>query len=265
MYLLPVAYEYCFHVALLPSNLLILATGRRSTWKTLLPINKQANFVARLSFLFNSSQTMASKLCCIAEEDERAGSPDLPNVRLSQPVSTKQPPIPTETNSSNSHFTNDRSGDLYELNDIFHNADHREDDRPTPIRPVRARFSRPSLHSIRSLHKTTSIRSIIKRKLSKDFYKRKSPSPVQHTQARDESPKSPPDTVIKQQKRASRHQVQITKDDLRNNLLSHKKPHQGGYDSDAQVLDDVARNIGKKSPNKRPSIHSVDWVTTPGR
>jgi hypothetical protein len=52
---------------------------------------------------------------------------------------------------------------------------------------------------------------------------------------------------------------------LRKDLLSDKKPEEGGYDSDAEMLDDIAKNIGKKSPGKRPSIHSIDWNHSTGR
>ncbi|USP76722.1 uncharacterized protein yc1106_03996 [Curvularia clavata] len=206
---------------------------------------------------------MASKLCCITE-DERACSPEMLNVRLSRAVPTKQPLVPAETNPSNSHFKNDRSRDTCELRDISHNGRHLDGNHSTPTRPVRTRFSRPSMHSIHSLHKVKSMRFIIKKKLSKDIYKKKSSSPVQHTPSRDNSPRTPPNTVIRQQKRASKHQIQITKEALRNNLLANKKPNQRGNDSDAQVLNNTARNIDRKSPGKRPSIHSVDWVTTPG-
>ena len=72
-------------------------------------------------------------------------------------------------------------------------------------------------------------------------------------------------TVVKQLKDGTNQQLQITKDDLRKDLLSDKKPDEGGYDSDAEALDEIANNIGKKSPIKRASIHSIDWTTTTGR
>lgn len=109
------------------------------------------------------------------------------------------------------------------------------------------------------------MRSVIKKKFSKDFNKKAPSTPTHHSDANEGTPKSTPDTVIKLQKRGPKQQLQITKLELHNNLLSNKKAHEGGYDSDAQVLDDVARNAGKRSPNKRPSIHSVDWIASPGR
>ena len=132
------------------------------------------------------------------------------------------------------------------------------------MQAVRARFSRPSMHSIRSLHKMTSMRSMIRRKFSRDLTKKASHNPSQHSDSKEDTAKSMHDTVIKQ-KHEPKRQLHITKDDLRKDLLSDKKPEEGGYDSDAEVLDDVARNIGKRSPTKRPSIHSVDWVTSSGR
>jgi hypothetical protein len=73
------------------------------------------------------------------------------------------------------------------------------------------------------------------------------------------------DTVVRTSTDKANQQLKITKDDLRKDLLSDKKPDEGGYDSDAEVLEDIAKNIGKKTPSKRPSIHSVDWSPSAGR
>jgi hypothetical protein len=137
-----------------------------------------------------------------------------------------------------------------------------------PMQGVRARFSRPSMHSIHSLHKMTSMRSIIKQKFSRNLKEQVPDLVPARPDARHESHKSiqsQPDTVVRQVKDGPNHQLHITKNDLRKDLLSDKKPDEGGYDSDAEMLDDIAKNIGKKSPNKRPSIHSVDWTTCTGR
>ena len=107
----------------------------------------------------------------------------------------------------------------------------------------------------------TSMRSIIRRKFSKDLTN-EAPDLVP---ARSNSIQSEPGTVLRQTKDGPNLQLQITKEDLRKDLLSDKKPDEGGYDSDAEVLDDIAKNVGKKSPTKRPSIHSVDWTTSTGR
>jgi hypothetical protein len=208
---------------------------------------------------------MASKLCCIAEEDERTNSPELPNVRLNQLAPATQRLLPEETSSPNSHFTSVRSGDLHELREIFQHAHHSDEDHATPMRAVRPRFSRPSIQSIQSLHKMTSMRSIIKKKFSKDSHNKASPSSTHRSEAYENTPKCSPDTVIGQPKRGPKQQLQVTKQELRHNLLSNKNADEGGYDSDAQVLDDISRNVSKRSPNKRPSIHSVDWVTSSGR
>jgi hypothetical protein len=121
------------------------------------------------------------------------------------------------------------------------------------------------MHSIRSLHKMTSMRSILRRKFSKDLPKKASVVPSAPSKAKGKSINSEPDTVVKQRRNGPNPQLQITKDDLRKHLLSDKKPDEGGYDSDAEMLDDIAKNIVKKSPSKRPSIHSVDWTTSTGR
>lgn len=208
---------------------------------------------------------MATKLCCTAEQDDRSDSPELPNARVSQPTPVNRPLLPKDASSPSSRFTSARSEDLHELHEIFHNARDSNEDRAMPMPTLRARFSRPSMHSIRSLHKMTSMRSLIRRKFSKELPK-KAPtvsSPHLHPRPRHITPA--PGTVIKQLKNRTNQQLQITKDDLRKDLLSDKKPNEGGYDSDAEALDDIANNIGKKSPIKRPSIHSVDWATTTGR
>ncbi|RAR12516.1 hypothetical protein DDE82_000227 [Stemphylium lycopersici] len=200
----------------------------------------------------------------VSSQDGRADSPELPNARLSQPTPASRPLLPKDTSSPNSRFTSARSEDLHELREIFHNARDSGQDRATPMQAVRARFSRPSMHSIRSLHKMPSMRSMIRRRFSRDLTKKASLHPSQHSDSKDDTGKARHDTVIKQQKHKPKQQLHITKEDLRKDLLSDKKPDEGGYDSDAEVLDDVARNIGKRSPTKRPSIHSVDWVTSSG-
>jgi hypothetical protein len=109
-----------------------------------------------------------------------------------------------------------------------------------------------------------SIHALIKRKFSKDMVKANS-----KTHLKDSIPKKPatenPDTVVVVPRDGPNTQLMITKADLRKDLLSDNQPEEGGYDPDAQVLDDIAKNIGKKSPSKRPSIHSIEWQSSPGR
>lgn len=73
------------------------------------------------------------------------------------------------------------------------------------------------------------------------------------------------DTVLKQSKDGPNVQLKIIKDNLRKDLLSDKKPDEGGYDSDAREFDDFAKNIAKRTPNKRPSIHSIEWTPSTRR
>jgi len=108
------------------------------------------------------------------------------------------------------------------------------------------------------------MRSLIRRKFSKELPEKASGVSSAHTQPKQKSITSIPDTVVKQLKDPNQ-QLRITKHDLRKDLLSDKKPDEGGYDSDAEVLDDIAKNIGKKPLSKRPSIRSVNWTTTTGR
>jgi hypothetical protein len=207
---------------------------------------------------------MASKLCCTAEQEGRSDSPELPNARVSSATPAKAPLLRPEVASPNSHFTSARSEELHELRQIFREAQDHDSDRVSPSKAPRARTSRASIISLHSLHKMTSMRSIIRKKFSKDMPKRDSKVFLEpHPETRANLLEA--DTVIKHADEQSKQQLRVTKDDLRKDLLSDKRPDEGGYDSDAEVLDDVARNIGKKTPNKRPSIHSVDWAPSSGR
>ena len=130
---------------------------------------------------------------------------------------------------------------------------------------VRARFSRPSMHSIRSLHKMTSMRSIIRRKFSKDLPSKTHITTPATSEVQDTITVSTSGTIVKQSQHGPYQPLYITKGALRKDLLSDKTPEQGGYDSDAQMLDDIAKNINKKLPTKRPSIHSIDWTASTAR
>lgn len=110
----------------------------------------------------------------------------------------------------------------------------------------------------------TSMRSLIKRKFSKDFVKKDS-GPKIHIEASHSVTTAEHDTVIRSPKEDAKQQLRITKDDLRKDLLSDKKPDEGGYDPDAEMLDDLAKNMSKKIPSKRASIHSVNWSPSTGR
>jgi hypothetical protein len=208
---------------------------------------------------------MASKLCCIAEQQGRAGSPDLPNSRVSAATPAKRPLLPKQAGSPNSHFTSACSDELHELRHIFNNAQDCDPHQASPTNGLRTRSSRQSVYSLHSLHKMTSMRSILRRKFSKDMQKNNSITSNTHHKAKRKPSNKESATVIKHSKHEPRARLNVTKDNLRKDLLSDKKPEEGGYDSDAQVLDDVARNIGKKTPSKRPSIHSVDWTPSTNR
>ena len=108
------------------------------------------------------------------------------------------------------------------------------------------------------------MRSLMKRKFSRDLVKKESELKI-HIDAAQKVTTIDLDTVVRNSKDEAKQQLRITKDDLRKDLLSDKKPDEGGYDSDAEMLDDLARNIGKKTPSKRASIHSVNWSPSPGR
>jgi hypothetical protein len=207
---------------------------------------------------------MASKLCCTAAQESRSGSPELPNVHVSDATPAKRPLLPKTSGSPGSRFTSVRSEDLHELRQIFESAKDSEDSKQSPTKSHRAPFARASMYSLHSLHNMKSIHALIKRKFSKDMVRAKS-----KTHLKDSIPKKPaienPDTVVVVPRNGPNTQLIITKADLRKDLLSDKQPEEGGYDPDAQVLDDIAKNVGKKSPSKRPSLHSIEWQSSPAR
>ncbi|KAF2441773.1 hypothetical protein P171DRAFT_465421 [Karstenula rhodostoma CBS 690.94] len=204
---------------------------------------------------------MASKLCCTVEQEGHPDSPELPNARVNEaPTPARLPLLPKPVGSANSRFTSARTEDLHELRQIFESAKDNEPARGSPTKAAgRARFNRPSIYSLHSLHKMKSMRSLIRRNFSRDLAKKPSGDQMLSKNGKEDAAPDQ-DTVVKQQKSGPNVQIKITKDDLRRDLLSDKRPEEGGYDSDAQVLDDIARNIGKKTPNKRPSIHSIEWT-----
>jgi hypothetical protein len=206
---------------------------------------------------------MTSKLCCTTEQESRSGSPVLPNARINAAIPAKLPLLPKQTTSPNSNFTSCRSGDLHELQEIFNNAKDHVAEPGSPLKSPRLRTSRQSLYSLHRLHKMTSMRSILRRKFSKDMARKVSSASGRHTGKNIIHEE--PETVVRHLDEDSKQQLKVTKDNLRRDLLSDKTPAEGGYDSDAEVLDDVARNIGKKTPSKRPSIHSVEWSPSTGR
>ncbi|KAH7125703.1 hypothetical protein B0J11DRAFT_568442 [Dendryphion nanum] len=203
---------------------------------------------------------MASKLCCIVEDDSRSGSPDLPNARSSAAVTpAKRPLLPKQTSSPGSRDTSFRSQDLHELHEIFRNVKS-SDSKPTPPTEMpRSRFARSNIYN---LHKIRSVHALIRRRLSKDLSK-PADTPISKSVAtEDRFTNDGPDTVVKFPRAGPNLQLKITKDDLRKDLLSDKRPADGGYDPDAEVLDDVARKVGKQA-SKRPSLHSIDWASSP--
>lgn len=207
---------------------------------------------------------MASTLCCTAEQEGRPDSPVLPNARPSGATPAKQPLLPKLTESSNSRFTSFRTDELHELHQIFDYARDGADENATPRRTPHTRFNRASIYSLNNLHKMTSMRSLIKRKFSRDLTRKDLASKIDIEAAHNDIT-SGQDTVVRAPENEAKHRLKITKDDLRKDLLSTKRPDEGGYDSDAKILNDLANNVGKKTPSKRASIHSVNWSPSTDR
>lgn len=213
----------------------------------------------------NLLAAMASKLCCIAEEDEaRADSPELPNARVPQPTPANRPLLLQAEGSPTSHFTSARSEDLHVLRELFDSAEAGSDKRALPAPIPRPRFGRPSMQSLRSLHKMSSMRSIIRRKFSKEASAHDLTVPGAVSHKADETITEESSTMIVQPREAPNEQFRVAKKELRKHLLSDKKSEQGGYDSDAEMLDDIANRIGKKTTSKRLSVHSIEWTPSIG-
>ncbi|CAI6338322.1 unnamed protein product [Periconia digitata] len=212
-----------------------------------------------------ASKAMASKLCCTAEDASRTSSPALPNIRMSEATPAKLPLLSDHTHSQgSSRFTSAQTGDLCEIRNIFQNA---SSDHPNPsprAKAGHARFIKPSMYSLRSIHRIKSVQSMIRRKLSKDLSKKSSRD---HTQAgggvKNAALGTASDIPLKLSQDPPNLKLKLTKFDLKENLLSDKDPHEGGYDPDAEVLDDIRKNVGRRAP-KRPSIHSIEWSPSNG-
>jgi hypothetical protein len=110
-----------------------------------------------------------------------------------------------------------------------------------------------------------SVQGFVKRKRSQD--RPKTPPHVLTKRPRPprQSAHAEPETIVKAPHEAPHLQGKITKSDLRKDLLSDRLPEEGGYDPDAEELDDIARRVAKKPSSKRPSLHSIEWTPSFGR
>ncbi|KAF2742562.1 hypothetical protein M011DRAFT_481604 [Sporormia fimetaria CBS 119925] len=191
----------------------------------------------------------AAKLCC--GDEDRSPSPPLPNARMSS-ATPKRPLLRKTTpgTSPGSRFTSARSEDLHELRQIFDSAK----DSPSPQLKKRKSTKKGS---------TYSLRSLLGKKRSKEIKSKPSSVRSKKQPSKPFSSRLAPDTVLRTPNEGPNLQVKITKSDLRKDLLSDKCPEDGGYDPDAEVLDDAAKQVGRKCPSKRPSLHSIEWVGSP--
>jgi hypothetical protein len=207
---------------------------------------------------------MAAKLCCTAESDSRTSSPQLPNALITETAPVKLPLLVDQTASQGSNFTSAQTGDLCEIRNIFQNASDTNANPPSPTKAGRARFIKPSVYSLHSLHKIKSVHSMIKRKFSKDLVKKPSSEHARTGGGTRNAAGPTPDIALAQSNGPPNLQLKLTKFDLKQNLLSNKEPHEGGYDPDAEVLDDIGKNVGKRAL-KRRSIHSIEWSPSTAR
>ncbi|KAF2809427.1 uncharacterized protein BDZ99DRAFT_531730 [Mytilinidion resinicola] len=201
-----------------------------------------------------------AKLCCTAEQRSGSSSPDLPNARLSNATPAKRLLFETTGDSQLSQVTSTRSEDMHELQQIFNGA---TDGGSSPTRSgfhIRKSMSTPTGNKV---HKIKSVGALIKKRLSRDLSRSRSKSSLPSVSGKgakgDENDAQ--GTVVKSAVSGANLEVKITKEDLKKNLLSSRSPDEGGYDDDALELDDVVRKLGRKTPTRRLSIHSVEWTT----
>jgi hypothetical protein len=170
--------------------------------------------------------------------------------------------LDSRAKSNNSRFTSAQTEDLIELREIFNNAADSPSEKVSPPVPG------PSLKKSRSRHslaKIKSVHALIKRKMSKYLSRHKPSTPPKAADATQPAKNEELGTVVKTPNVGPHAHFKPTKEDLRRNLLSDKEPEEGGYDSDAKVLNDVAKQIGGKSPSKRPSVHDIQWTPSLAR
>ncbi|OCL11825.1 hypothetical protein AOQ84DRAFT_422197 [Glonium stellatum] len=200
---------------------------------------------------------MPANLCCAADQRSGSSSPELPNARLSESTPARRPLLPLRGNSYGSRFTSAQSEDLHELRQIFDGA-VTEYNPESPTRSGRGARTSSSSHN---LQKIRSVQALIKKKLSRDLSKSRSSILTKGPPSHATGNEGDHGTVIKINRQGPNTDVKITKEDLRNDLLSDKKPEEGGYDPDAEVLDDIVKRLDRKTPTKRTSIHSIEWNT----
>ena len=199
---------------------------------------------------------MPANLCCAADQRSGSSSPELPNARLSDSTPARRPLLPSKGNSYGSGFTSAQSEDLHKLRRTFESAATIEYSPESLARPGRRARTSSSSHS---LQKIRSVQALIKKKLSRDLSKSRSTLQAKGSASHTTGNENGQGTVIKISGRGPNTDVKITKEDLRNDLLSHKKPEEGGCDPDAEVLDDIVKRLERKIPTKRTSIHSIEW------
>lgn len=199
---------------------------------------------------------MSANLCCAADQRSGSPSPELPNARLSDSTPARCPLLPSKGNSYGSGFTSAQSEDLHKPRQTFESAATIEYSLDSLARPGRRARTSSSPHN---LQKIRSVQALIKKKLSRDLSKSRSTlqakGPASHTTGNENDQ----GTVIKISRQGLDTDVKVTKEDLRNDLLSHKKPEEGSYEPDAEVLDDIVQRLERKTPVKRTNIYNIEW------
>ena len=208
------------------------------------------------------SLEMAANLCCTKEQRGGSSSPDLPNARtidatLATPATQAKQHLlsspPSVPESCNSPFTSTRTDELHELREIFNGAKDSQQS-PPPLR------SDSRVHLLRrsgSLQKIKTAHTKLKWKFSKELSGKDSKQHLKRSPQRKAKLQKAPG---KKPQDGQPLNAKVAKADLlRKDLLSDKSRDEGGYDSDAQILDDIAKKIGKRTPSKRTSLHSIEW------
>ncbi|KAF2204733.1 hypothetical protein GQ43DRAFT_478008 [Delitschia confertaspora ATCC 74209] len=205
--------------------------------------------------MLHRKKTLAERCLC-ENERNNCSSPDLPNARVSD-ATPKRPLLAHQDNSTDTRYTSTQSSELGGLREIFKRTEHDHE-------KLNGNTRKGLVKKTSSLAKIKSIPNLVKRRLSKDCPRPKSNLRSECTLFEDDGNDVELGTVVKTPREGPNPHVQITKENLRNDLLSDKPPEEGGYDSDAEALEEIAMQIGKRSASKRPSVHSIEWTSSTG-
>lgn len=189
---------------------------------------------------------------CFHPDEEDDGAPTVPprviqKQRPKEPATPGgQPLLPTaETPDSRNTTAPSEDQRRHELRSLFPKP-------PTP-KPKSSHLFRPSLASLRPI---TSVRNLLKGKSSKNGSDLKT-----RNRASEHAVDAQELQTVVRNLVGPKPLVNITGADIRNNLLSDGPPEEGGYDPDAELIQDAGPQV-RRTPSKRPSLRSIQWTSS---